>query len=140
MRPLTQDIVLTQFDHYRLQGLVRVFRERSGVSPWNLDALELELQRAQTVPVDSIPYDVVTMNSKLTLRNLRTGERRSLTLVFPDAMTHDPQRISVLSPLGLALLGCRVGDKLAHCGPGNPHPLLIEEVVYQPEATGNFFL
>lgn len=140
MKPLTQDIVMTHFDHQRLHGLLRVFRERSGVNPWNLDALELELQRAQTVAVDSVPCDVITMNSKVVLQDLASGERISLTLVFPDALTHDPQRVSVLSPLGLALLGCRVGDKIAHCRPGLPHPLLIEEIVYQPEARGNFYL
>lgn len=140
MKTLTEDIVLTHFDHHRLRGLLRVFRERSGVNPWNLDALELGLERARTVPASTIPCDVVTMNSKVALRNLATGERTSLTLAFPDAMAHDSQRVSVLSPLGLALLGCRVGDKLERCIPGCPHPLLVEGIEYQPEAAGNFYM
>lgn len=137
MKSMTQDIVLTHFDHQRLQGLVRLFRQRSAVSPWSLDALELELNRARTVAADSISSDVVTMNSKVMLRDLTTGERFSLTLVFPDALVHGRERVSVLSQLGLALLGCRVGDTVTH---GALQPLRVEAVEYQPEAKGNFFM
>jgi regulator of nucleoside diphosphate kinase len=137
MQPLTQDILLTRFDHRRLQGLLRVFRKRCAVNPWNLDALELELSRARTVAADAIPSDVITMNSRFILRDLVTGERTCRTLVFPDALALDDLRVSILSPLGLALLGCRAGDTLDHFKPGNP--LHIEAVEYQPEAKGNFF-
>jgi regulator of nucleoside diphosphate kinase len=137
MKSLTQEIVLTHFDHQRLQGLLRLFRQRSAVSPWNLDALELELNRARTVAANSISSDVVTMNSMVTLRDLATGQRLSLTLVFPDALMHGRDRVSVLSQLGLALLGCRVGGTVEH---GTLQPLLVEAVEYQPEAKGNFFM
>lgn len=137
MKALNQDIVLTHFDHHRLRGMLRVFRERSLVNPWNLDALELGLTRARTVPADTIPCDVVTMNSKVALRNLTTGERSSLILVFPEALTRDPERVSVLSPLGLSLLGRYVGDILEHT---DKDPLLIERIDYQPEAKGNYFM
>jgi regulator of nucleoside diphosphate kinase len=140
MKPLTHDIVLTQFDHNRLRGLLRVFRERSAVNPWNLDALELELRRARTVAADAIPSDVVTMNSTIALRNLVTGERTSLTLAFPDAFAHRGQCVSVLSPLGLALLGCRVGDIFEQSQSASPVPMRIEAIEYQPEAEGNFFM
>lgn len=137
---LTHDIVLTHFDHTRLQGLLRVLRKRSGVNSWNLDALELGLTHARTVAPDAIPSDVVTMNSKVTLRDVATSECVSLTLVFPDACARDGQRVPVLSPLGLALLGCRVGDVVEHSKPGGPQRLLIERLEYQPEARGNFFM
>jgi regulator of nucleoside diphosphate kinase len=140
MKPLTHDIVLTHFDHHRLHGLLRLFRMRSHVNPWNLTALELELGRARTVAPDAIPSDVITMNSKVVLRDLAAGERLCLTLVFPDAVAHDAQHVPVLSPLGLALLGCRVGDVLEYSEPGRPQRLLIEKIEYQPEARGNFFM
>lgn len=140
MKPLTHDIVLTHFDHHRLRGLLHLFRKRSAVNPWNLTALELELRRARTVAPDAIPSDVVTMNSKVALRDLAAGECLSLTLVFPDAVAQDAQRVPVLSPLGLALLGCRAGDVLEYDEPGGPRRLLIEEIEYQPEARGNFFM
>ena len=102
MNALTHEIVLTHFDHHRLQGLLHVFRKRSGVNPWSLDALDLELRRARTVAPEAIPSDVVTMNSKVVLRDLATGTSVPVTLVFPDAWAHDGQNVPVLTPLGLA--------------------------------------
>jgi regulator of nucleoside diphosphate kinase len=140
MRPLTHDIVLTQFDHRRLKGMVNLFRTRSSVDPCSLDALELELERAQTVPPHAVPSDVVTMNSKVILCDLATGARGRVTLVFPDARAPHGQRVPVLSPLGLALLGCRVGHVLEFFSLGGPRKLCIEAVEYQPEAAGNFLM
>lgn len=140
MKPLTHDIVLTKFDHHRLRGLLRLFRMRSDVNPWNLSALELELSRARTVAPDAVPSDVVTMNSKVVLRDLATGERVCRTLVFPDAYARDEEHVPVLSPLGLALLGCRAGDVLEYRKLRGVRRLLIESVEYQPEARGNFFM
>ena len=140
MKPLTHDIVLTDFDHHRLQGLLRVFRMRSNVNAWNLTALELELRRARTVRPDAIPSDVITMNSTVALRDLETGEGFSRTLVFPGAQARDGEHVAVLSPLGLALLGCRAGDVLEYRNADGTHRLLVDEVEYQPEAKGNFFM
>lgn len=140
MKPFTHDIVVTQFDHRRLKSMLQLFRARSSVDPCSLDALELELERAQTVPAQSVPADVVTMNSKVLLQDLATGERGCVTLVFPAAGAPRGQCVAVLSPLGLALLGCRVGHIVAFAGPAGPHKLRIEAVEYQPEATGNFLM
>jgi regulator of nucleoside diphosphate kinase len=131
---------LTHFDHHRLQGLLHVFRRRSAVNPWNLDALELELQRAHTVEAHVVPSDVITMNSKVTLQDLATGRRFSLTLVFPDAPTMDAHTVAVLSPLGLALLGNRVGQVLEFSEAGCRRELLIAKIEYQPEASGNYLM
>src|SRR4051794_33109280 len=105
MRPLTHDIVLTQFDRRRLEGLLQVFRRRSGVDVWNLDALELELGRARVVPAERMPANVITMNSRVRLLDLDSGDRTAVSLVFPDAQVEDDSRVPVLSQLGLALLG-----------------------------------
>src|SRR5688572_14363893 len=108
MKPLTHDLVLTQFDHHRLQRLLQLLRARSNVNPWKLRALELELKRARTVASDAIPSTVITMNSKFVLRDVATGACVSLTLVFPAAGATAGEHVSVLSALGLALLGRRV--------------------------------
>jgi regulator of nucleoside diphosphate kinase len=105
-----------------------------------LDALAIELKRARTVPADAIPSNVITMNSRVTLRDLATSERISVTLVFPDAPAHDGRPLPVLSPFGLALLGCRVGDVLDHGMTGDRQRLLIEKLEFQPEAHGNLFM
>jgi regulator of nucleoside diphosphate kinase len=139
MKPLTQHIVVTKFDHTRLQGLLQVLRKRSGLDPWNLDALELELERAEVVSPQSIPGDVITMNSRVDLRDLATDTSFWVKLVFPgQAATHE-NCVPVLSPLGIALLGCRAGHTLQWETPGGTQRLRIEAVTYQPEAAGDFF-
>lgn len=139
MKPLMQHIVMTKFDHHRLRGLVQVLRERSIVNPWNLEALELELRRAEVVSPERVPGDVVTMNSRVLLHDLATGARVSLKLVFPGARADQEDCVPVLSPLGIALLGCRVGHVLHWDTEAGVQRLSIESVKYQPEAAGDFF-
>ena len=140
MKTLTHDTVLSRFDQRRLQGLLEVFRKRSAVNPWNLDALELTLRRARTVPAHEVPGDVISMNSKVALRDLNTGERLRARLVFPDAPVADGDCVPVLSPLGLALLGSRVGQVVELSRAGRRRKLLIARIEYQPEASGHYSL
>jgi regulator of nucleoside diphosphate kinase len=102
-----------------------------------LRALDRELDRAQVVRPEEVPPDVVTMNSKLRLTDLSAGEERVVTLVYPD-QADDADRVSILSPLGTALLGYRVGDEIRWEMPGGHLHLRIEELLYQPEAAGNY--
>lgn len=140
MRPLTHEILLTEFDRRRLQGLLHVLRKRSGIDAWSLDALELELERAQIVPPERVPSDVVTMNSRVCLLDVESGARTTVSLVFPDTQATDASRVPVLSPLGLALLGCRVGDVMTWQTTQGLRRLRVDSVVYQPEAAGEFFV
>jgi regulator of nucleoside diphosphate kinase len=80
------------------------------------------------------------MNSKVVLRDLATGEHIRLTLVFPASPARVGRCVPVLSPLGMALLGCRAGQVLDRSESGCYKQLLIEGVEYQPEAKGNFFM
>ena len=102
-----------------------------------LRALDRELDRAQGVRPEDVPPDVVTMNSKLRLTDLSAGKEHVVTLVYPD-QANDDDRVSILSPLGTALLGYRVGDEIRWEVPGGNLHLRIEELLYQPEAAGNY--
>jgi regulator of nucleoside diphosphate kinase len=135
-RPLTHPIVLTNFDRNRLRNLLALFRERSSVVGSCLDALDHELARARIVPASEVPPDVVTMNSRVSLCDLESGERSTVSLVFPRARDTGDDAVPVLSPLGLALLGCRAGHVLSWDTPDGLRTLLIERVAYQPEAAG----
>ena len=86
------------------------------------------------MPADSIPADVVTMDSEVALRNLDTGEEMVFTVVFPGKANVDERRLSVLAPLGAAVLGYRAGDIIEWTVPGGVRRLKVEEVLYQPEA------
>lgn len=102
-----------------------------------LEKLESELVRANVVPRGEIPGDVVTMNSRVVFENETTGERREVTLVYPGNADIDAGRISVLVPIGTALLGLRVGQSIDWILPGGEtQRFRIVDVPFQPEAAG----
>ena len=96
--------------------------------------LEQELDRAQIVSPSQVPEDVVTMNSRVRVKDVETGEDKTYTLVFPRDADFAQGKISVLAPIGTAILGYRVGDVIEWRVPGGRRKLRVEEVMYQPEA------
>lgn len=129
-----RDIFVTEEDAGRLRTLLVGVRERSVRDREHLQQLDDELDRARVVPASEIPPDVVTMNSELALRDLDTGEEMVFRIVFPSEANADQHRISVLAPLGTAVLGYRAGDAIEWVVPGRTRRLRIESVLYQPEA------
>jgi regulator of nucleoside diphosphate kinase len=124
-------IYLTQSDMDRLLQLVDAYPGK------RFERLEAELLRAQVVPREEIPEDVVTMNSRVVFENEATGERREVTLVYPGSADIDAGKISVLVPVGTALLGLRVGQSIDWELPGGERQRYrIAAVPYQPEAAG----
>lgn len=124
-------IYLTQNDADRLMKLV----ESQPGKPF--DKLESELVRANVVSREKIPEGVVTMNSRVIFENETTGERREVTLVYPGNADIDAGRISVLVPVGTALLGLRVGQSIDWELPGGEKQRYrVVEVPFQPEAAG----
>ena len=128
-------IYLTQNDLERLSDLLEAYAAGSG-GP-RFEKLESELARAVIVPQDRIPKDVVTMNSRVLFENETTGERREITLVYPGSADIDAGRISILVPVGTALLGLRVGQSIDWELPsGQKQRYRVVAVPYQPEASG----
>lgn len=129
-------IYVTVSDMDRLgRMLLAAINEAPDLEP--LRALDRELDRAQAVRREEIPPDVITMNSKLRMTDLDTGRQRVVTLVYPDKASDD-DCVSILSPLGTALLGYRVGDEIRWDTPAGQLHLRIDELLYQPEAAGDF--
>lgn len=127
-------IYVTDRDLKRLERLLLASRQSRNV----LD-LEEELGRAVVVPSENIPPNVVTMNSKVRFRDETTGEESEVTLVYPSEANADEGKISVLAPVGAALLGLSVGEAVDWEMPtGKTRRLKIITVLYQPEAAGNF--
>jgi regulator of nucleoside diphosphate kinase len=121
-------IYLTQDDLERLSYLLEAQRGRFG-------RLEGELARAMIVPRQDIPHDVVTMNSRVVFQNETTGERREVTLVYPHEADIGAGKISILVPVGTALLGLRAGQSIDWELPsGEKHRYRIIDVPYQPES------
>jgi regulator of nucleoside diphosphate kinase len=132
-----RDIFVTEEDARKLRTLLAGVRERTVRDREHLQLLDDELARAHVVPGSEIPADVVTMNSELALRDLDTGEEMVFTVVFPTQANADQHRISVLAPLGTAVLGYRAGDSIEWVVPGRTRRVRIENVLYQPEAASS---
>ncbi|MDF2457945.1 MAG: Transcription elongation factor, greA/greB family [Nitrospira sp.] len=135
-----RDIYITTSDLTRLRELLQVgisFAERDRQS---LESLQDELDRAHVVESTAVPHDVVTMNSRVRLKDLETNEEKVYTLVFPSEANLEQQKISILAPIGTAILGYRVGDAVEWRVPGGVRKLRIEEILYQPEAAGQYSL
>jgi regulator of nucleoside diphosphate kinase len=93
-----------------------------------------ELERAVEVEPADVPGDVVTLNSTVRVRDLEGDTSMDYTIVMPGEANYEAGRISVLAPLGTALLGYRVGDEIEWEVPRGIRRLRIEAVLYQPEA------
>lgn len=92
------------------------------------ELLEAEIERARVVTESEVPPDVVTMNSELEYEDATTLERRALRLVYPPDANSDEGRISILAPLGCALLGLRVGQEIEWQMPGGVRRLRVTSV------------
>jgi len=137
----TNEIRLTDLDAARLErALIEQLRHSPEPAQGTAELEEL-LDAAAVVPSDTIDPDVVTMNSTVALEELPAGRRMTVTLVYPKDSDPERSRVSVLSPVGRALIGARVGDTIRLVVPGNePRDLRVVELKYQPEADGRFDL
>lgn len=133
-------ICITENDARRLQELISNPGALEHRAPECLESLRNELARAQIVAPDEIPPDVVTMNSTVHLVDMKTGEEETFTLVFPSDADVSQGRISVLAPIGTAMLGYRTGETFVWNVPGGERHLRVKEVIYQPEASGDYHL
>src|SRR3954454_22346117 len=100
-------LIISDVDHGNLSALIASSREDTSVREAYLAALEVELGRARIVPADKVPAGVVTMNSVVRLRDLESSETEEYELVYPDDADMEHDRISVLAPVGTAILGYR---------------------------------
>ncbi len=132
--------MITKYDYDRLSELLSVANEFSYRDRSDLKQLGNELQRATIVESQNIPADVVTMNSKLRLRDMARNAEMVITLVFPKSANIDKGMISIISPVGVAILGYSVGDLIEWEVPAGKRIFKIEEILYQPEAVGDYHL
>lgn len=134
-----QSAVINERDFDRINELVHSPRLRITHATM-VAALERGLGRGRVVPPTRVPRGVITMNSKVQFRDLGTGERESYTLVYPAEAEIEQAKLSVLAPLGAALLGAKVGATVECLAPGGVRKLKVEKILYQPEAAGDFHL
>jgi len=103
----TKNIVLAEADYVRLRHLIESSRRLGQRDAEHLDGLEQELERA--IVVGETPNDVVTMNSRVRVRDMNSGREVTYEIVFPPHADVAKNRISVLAPIGTGLLGYSIG-------------------------------
>ena len=129
------NIYVTTHDYERLSALADSYRARRG-GPL-VDFLLDELERAELIPATELAPKVVTMNSRLRIMDPDAGEARTVTLVYPGEEDSLRGRVSVLTPLGTALLGLPEGARMEwRTLDGRSKGIAVLEVQYQPEAHG----
>jgi len=133
-------IYITEFDMKRLRDMLWDAAGSNYRGKHHLEQLQAELDRGKLVAPHDVPPNVITMNSRVCLVDLDTGEEMTCTLVFPEDADIDQNRISVLAPIGTAMLGYSVGDTIEWPVPEGLRRIQVKEILYQPEAAGDYHL
>ena len=123
-------IYITREDNSKLRLLIAAALHSTATA--SLQNLRRELDRAAIIDRESIPLDVVTMESRVEFEDLETGEIEAYSITFPDHADVEAQRISILAPIGIALIGCREGQVVSWTTPGGIRRLKIRRVTPAP--------
>jgi regulator of nucleoside diphosphate kinase len=130
---MQRQILITKPDRHRLEQLIE---NRLAPTDAGVETLERKLERAIVVDPEKISKNVVTMNSRVRIHDLDRNVESVVSIVFPSESNAEQNRISVLAPLGTALLGSRVGTSVRFNAPGGLRRVKIIGIEYQPEAAG----
>lgn len=130
------EIVVTINDFAKLTSLMQTMRERKSIDVKYLDFLSYELGKAKKIDSKKITPDFVTMNSIVKVCFADSGKTMDLRLVYPQQADFSKGMVSILSPLGCALIGYKAGDTISFDAPKGKLFVKIENVVFQPEANG----
>jgi regulator of nucleoside diphosphate kinase len=138
---MARKIYITSVDRDRLLKLIGKEREfNTALNKDYLNNLEKELENAKIVTSEQVPNNVVTMNSKVLLKDMDASEEMIYTLVYPQDANLIEDKISILAPVGTAILGYQEGDILEWKVPDGVVNLKVEKILYQPEAAGDYEL
>ncbi len=133
---ISQTIVLNQNDYHRLNYLLE-WKCTPFTTPFELEGLEEEIEKAHIIDAPETPPNLVTMNTRFRYLNITDNKFGEMTLVYPPNADIDQRMISVTAPLGTAFLGLKEHDEIDWTFPnGQTKTLRVLEILYQPEANG----
>jgi len=133
-------IYVTENDMRKLKALVQSSRDSRKINEKSLQILENELNKAKVVKSEEIPSDVITMYSEVQLLDLDTDEETTYRIVYPNQADIDKGYVSILAPIGTALLGYSVGDIIEWSVPAGTAKWKVTKISYQPESAGDYRL
>jgi len=130
--------ILSRIDYQRLKN----FMQKKGrvYIKHDLENLDAVLKTAELLNPEVIPSDVVTMNSRIRIKDMELDEEYICTLNYPGQTYISEENCSILTPMGTALLGSRVGDLIRCDMTHNSITMRVEEILYQPEAACDYHL
>lgn len=137
---LNRNIVVSALDHSRLHDLVIAAKEFATADIKLLESLEAELARSRIVSSEEIPPYVITMNTCVHLTDLATGEDLKFCLVYPSDADLHKNNLSILTDLGVAIIGFSVGDTIEWNSPEGLRRLRVNSIDFQPEAVKRYDL
>ena len=135
---MERSLYINELDHKRLMRLIEDALNGVTEQSNSLRSLQVELTRANVVNAEELPRDVVTMRSRVLI--MLEDEEKEITLVYPNEANRSTGKISILSPIGTAIIGYRAGDVIDGFTPNGQKRIRIKKVLYQPEASGDYEL
>ncbi|NCA85551.1 MAG: nucleoside diphosphate kinase regulator [Clostridia bacterium] len=133
-------LIVNRLDYGRIKKYIEQARQLRSINAAESEKLLIELESAQIMEPQDIPSDVVTMNSIVKVSFLNNNKEVQFQIVYPDQAKFKEQKISIFSPIATALIGYQVGDEIEWVVPGGLTKLRIDQIIYQPEAAGDYQL
>ena len=133
-------IIVNRLDYSRIKRSIDDAKQLKSISNEEAEKLMKELDSAQIVPPEKIPSNVVTMNSIVKLSFLNNNKQVQFQIVYPDQANLKEHKISIFSPIATALIGYKVADEIEWIVPAGLTKIRIDEIIYQPEAAGDYAL
>lgn len=135
-----EKIIINRLDYARIKKCINDARQFKSITESELQKLVNELESAVIMEPEAIPANVVTMNSIVKLSFSNNGKQVQFQIVYPDQANFRENKISIFSPIATALIGYKIGDEIEWIVPAGLTKMKIEEIIYQPEAAGDYNL
>lgn len=135
-----EKIIINRLDYARINKCISDARQFKSITDSEVQKLVNELESAVIMEPEAIPANVVTMNSIVKLSFSNNSKQVQFQIVYPDQANFRENKISIFSPIATALIGYKVGDEIEWIVPAGLTKMKIEEIIYQPEAAGDYNL
>jgi regulator of nucleoside diphosphate kinase len=133
-------LILNKLDYLRIKKAIESAKQVKSINAHEAEDLMTELDSATIVEPKDIPSDVVTMNSVVKISFLNNNRQVRFQIVYPKEANLKENKISIFSPIATALIGYKAGDEVEWIVPAGPTRIRIDEIIYQPEASGDYDL
>lgn len=133
-------LIMSRLDYARIKKCIDDAKQNNSITNAEAENLINELNSAKIVEPKAIPSDVVTMNSVVRMSFLNNDKQIQIQIVYPDQANFRENKISIFSPVATALIGYKVKDEIEWIVPAGLTRIRIDEIIYQPEAAGDYHL